>query len=237
MKSSLVVRIGNSSVEFSSKSGEIIRSDVGDWSKLIQSIKRRKIDRVFVASVNPPMTKALKKNCRKLKVSVVEIRSQDVPLKSPYKNTLGVDRILNVFALSQRSETSFVLIDLGTATTVEFFDSRRGYLGGWIAPGAWMLSKALRQNTALLPAVNVDRMKSLKRVVGSDTQKTILLGIRAMIQGLVSEAEWTARQVFGTRPIHCFVTGGGWGDLGRLDGWKHVSGLQLEALRKIADNR
>jgi type III pantothenate kinase len=237
MKSSLFVRIGNSSVEFSSKSGEIIRSAVGDWSKLIQSIKRRKIDRVFVASVNPPMTKALKKNCQRLKVSVVEIRSQDVLLKSPYKNTLGVDRILNVFALNQRFKTSFILVDLGTATTVEFFDSKRGYLGGWIAPGAWMLSEALRQNTALLPSVDVKMMKSLKGVVGSDTQQTLLLGIRAMIKGLISEAERTARQICGTRPIRRFITGGGAVDLGRLEGWKHVSGLQLEALRKIADNK
>jgi pantothenate kinase type III len=237
MKSSVVVRIGNSSIEFSSKPIEIFRSDVGDWSKLIQLIERKKVDRVFVASVNPPMTKALKVKCKKINVSVVEIHSRDVPLKSPYKKTLGVDRILNVFALSQRFKASFVLVDLGTATTVEFFDSKRGYLGGWIAPGAWMLSQALMQNTALLPSVDVRRMKSLKSMVGSDTQKTLLLGIRAMIRGIVAEAECTARQICTTHPVHCFVTGGGVGDLGHLKGWKRVSGLQLEALRKIADNR
>ncbi len=237
MKSSFVIRIGNSSVEVSSKPNEILRSDVGDWSKVFELMRRRRVDRVILASVNPPMTKALKRKCQKLGVSVLEIRSQDVPLKSPYKKTLGVDRILNVFALSQRVKASFVLVDFGTATTVEFFDCKKGYLGGWIAPGAHMLAEALNRRAALLPLVQVKQMRSLKKRVGPDTRQTLLMGIRAMLKGLLFEAEWTARQVCTNRPVQFFVTGGGAASLGRLKGWRHISGLQLEALRKIADNR
>ena len=237
MTADLFIRIGNSSVEYAFNSKRIFRSVVGQWSKITRFIQSQKVKRVVFSSVNPPLSRQLKSKCRSLGVAVREVKSQAVPLRSPYVRSIGVDRLLNVFALSHRSRSSFVLVDLGTATTVEFFDRRKGYLGGWIAPGLPMLTHVLHDKAALLPKVDTSKIKFLSRSFGHNTQETLLLGIKAMIHGLLAEAEKTARHKWGSSRVQFFVTGGGLHSVGPFKGWKKVSGLQLEALQKIADNR
>jgi len=139
--------------------------------------------------------------------------------------------------LSRRVRSSFVLVDLGTATTVEFFDLKRGYLGGWIAPGISMLAESMTEKAALLPPVDLRKLRSLSGILGANTEETLLLGIRTILRGIFVEAEKTGRQQFKGQRVQFFVAGGGVRRLGPLKGWKLTHGLQLEALQKIADNK
>ena len=237
MRNDLYVRIGNSSLEFAEHSKKALRSPVSQWEPLLKLLKRKSVKRVVFSSVNPPMSKILKKHCGALKIVLLEIKSKDVPLKAPYVKTIGVDRLLNVYALSRRVRSSFVLVDLGTATTVEFFDLKRGYLGGWIAPGMSMLAESMTEKAALLPQVDLRKLRSLSGILGANTEETLLLGIRTILRGIFVEAKKTGRQQFKGQKVQFFVAGGGVRRLGPLKGWKVAHGLQLEALQKIADNK
>ena len=61
-----------------------------------------------------------------------------------YKNNkerLGVDRVLNLIAASKKTENDLIVIDAGTATTVDYLDSKKRHLGGLILPSKELINK------------------------------------------------------------------------------------------------
>lgn len=64
---------------------------------------------------------------------------------------LGVDRWLAALACRERGLTPAVIVDVGTATTVDFLDAQGTHLGGYILPGPDLMRRALFDHTALRP--------------------------------------------------------------------------------------
>lgn len=64
---------------------------------------------------------------------------------------LGVDRWLAVLACRKRGLAPAVIVDAGTATTVDFLDAQGVHLGGYILPGPDLMQRALFDRTALRP--------------------------------------------------------------------------------------
>lgn len=64
---------------------------------------------------------------------------------------LGVDRWLAVLACRERGLAPAVVVDVGTATTVDFLDAQGMHLGGYILPGPDLMQGALFDRTALRP--------------------------------------------------------------------------------------
>ena len=61
-----------------------------------------------------------------------------------YKNNkerLGVDRVLNLIAASKKTENDLIVIDAGTAITVDYLDSKKRHLGGLILPSKELINK------------------------------------------------------------------------------------------------
>ena len=50
-------------------------------------------------------------------------------------NRLGVDRALNLVGASQKTKNDLIVIDAGTATTIDYLDSNQNHVGGIILPG------------------------------------------------------------------------------------------------------
>ncbi len=73
---------------------------------------------------------------------------------------LGVDRWLAVVAAWQRVRSPLVVVDAGSACTVDFVDGAGEHKGGYIVPGLAMMLAALDRNTAQVHvsagAVDVD---------------------------------------------------------------------------------
>ena len=81
-------------------------------------------------------------------------------LKIRYKNPaeVGADRIAcAIGAVDRYRGENLVIIDFGTATTIEAVNAEREYLGGVIVPGLSISMRALEQNTARLPKVEIIR--------------------------------------------------------------------------------
>jgi type III pantothenate kinase len=126
----------------------------------------------------------------------------DIQYKTP--DTLGADRLANALAVLARCKQG-IAVDVGTATKLEAV-SGNSYLGGAILPGIEMWSRALAQDTAQLPEVD---LKPPKHPIGTDTasalQSGIMHGHAAAIDGMI--ARFTKQMGTKTKP-EVFITGG-----------------------------
>ena len=108
-------------------------------------------------------------------------------LQIRYKNPaeVGADRIAGaVGAVARYPGRNIIIIDFGTATTVEAISSRQEYLGGAIVPGLGISMRALEQNTARLPKVEILRPA---KACGRSTVESIQSGLYWGHVGLIRE--------------------------------------------------
>lgn len=67
------------------------------------------------------------------------------------RETLGIDRFLVCYGAVKRAQKAVVVIDVGTATTIDFMSADNVYRGGVIAPGYSAFSKLLHEIAPALP--------------------------------------------------------------------------------------
>ncbi len=145
---------------------------------------------VIVCSVVPSVTKVLEPLVlSKLKVKPVIVgRDVFVPIKNLYNNPkqVGQDRLVGAYAACELYGQPAIVIDLGTAITLDVVSQNREYLGGIIVPGIHITAETLFERTALLPLVEITKPKAL---IGKDTRGSILSGIfygyGEMLKGLI----------------------------------------------------
>ncbi|MFO0872971.1 MAG: type III pantothenate kinase [Phycisphaerales bacterium] len=95
----------------------------------------------------------------------------------------GADRLLNAAAAWERLKGACVIVDAGTAVTVDFVDGVGVFQGGAIAPGARMQLDALHAHTAALPQVGF--VEPDDEAFGKNTRQAMLQGVFHGIRGLV----------------------------------------------------
>lgn len=145
---------------------------------------------LLIASVNHTLTDRMLEH---LPDSIERIRFEtDLPI--PVASDLdpdskpGADRLLNALAAYKRSEQACIVIDAGTAVTVDFIDGVGVYQGGAIAPGPSLMLKALHSGTDLLPDIAFDRDRipdPAAAPFGKSTPAAMTLGVAAAVRGLV----------------------------------------------------
>jgi type III pantothenate kinase len=107
----------------------------------------------------------------------IEVRTE-VPAQT------GIDRVLNVAAAFEQLEKACVVVDAGTAVTVDFCNDRGEFLGGAIAPGTRLMLKALHEGTAALPQ---PEMAVPRGLFGASTDEAMRQGVYHGIRGMVRE--------------------------------------------------
>ena len=120
-------------------------------------------------------------------------------------STVGADRVANAIAAAGAHPLPAMVIDCGSAVTVELIDASRRFLGGAIAPGRRLMRLALAAGTAQLPGV--ERL-SLRPPVspGRDTASQIVCGVDRGAVGMVKELAEVLAAEF--RPVSRLLTGG-----------------------------
>jgi len=148
---------------------------------------------IACCSVVPELVYSLRSCCRKYFGLDPFILQAGVKtgLKIRYRNPLevGADRIANAIGATHLyPDRNLILIDFGTATTIDIVRAGREHLGGIILPGLRIQMEALEQNTARLPNVEIVPTAEL---VGRSTveciQSGLYFGNRAAIAGLTRE--------------------------------------------------
>jgi len=142
----------------------------------------------------PRMVRALRAaGCPRVRIVGHGLR---VPLKNRYRypKEVGQDRLVGAYAAwrefggnrERGTGRDCIVVDLGTAITIDIVTRKGEYLGGVIAPGIDISLEALATRTALLPRVV---LKTPPEPLGRDTANSIrsglLYGCAALCDGLV----------------------------------------------------
>jgi type III pantothenate kinase len=121
-------------------------------------------------------------------------------------STVGADRALNTIAAHAAHSGDLIVIDFGTATTLDVVDYNGAYKGGIIAPGINLSLDALVAAAAKLPRIAIQTPES-KSVIGRTTEDQMHIGIYwgyvAMIEGLTARLKAEIG-----RPAKVIATGG-----------------------------
>ncbi len=138
--------------------------------------------------------------------------------------TLGVDRWMAVVAAAHHHGMPVVVMDLGTATTLDAVDHERRHHGGLILPGPWSMCRALEAGTDLEPGDAASSRRGPPCRAGEaqrDTERAIEGGmVTAQYGALTQFIRWFRKRLGNgsAGELKVVVTGGAAGAiLGRSD--------------------
>lgn len=119
-------------------------------------------------------------------------------------DTLGHDRIAAaVGALGEMPGKNILIIDAGTAVTLDIVTQDNHFIGGNITPGLKIRFESLHNYTDKLPLINTDGDIPL---IGYDTNTAIRAGV---VNGLIAEIDGYIRCISGKfKDLTVFMTGG-----------------------------
>jgi type III pantothenate kinase len=175
-------------------------------------IERVQIRGIIVGSVVPPLTPtihAMSKRYFGVPTLTIEPGLETgMPILYDNPAEVGADRIVNGIAGFERfgrsSGLPLIVVDFGTATTLDAITAKGEYLGGAICPGVQISADALFQRAARLPRIDV---RKPARIIGRTTigamESGLFYGYVGMVEGLVRRM----RDELGGDAV-CVATGG-----------------------------
>jgi type III pantothenate kinase len=230
----LVVTVGNSRLSAGAFSAGELRSvgrcPLGDRSQSERILREawNEISSVdgratAAASVNPKLNPLVDELVEQIAGQSVQWVGSDLelPIEVATQNPqqTGVDRILNVAAAFEQIGKACIVVDAGTAVTVDCCNDNGDFVGGAILPGVEMMIDALARGTAGVGKVT---FTVPNRAVGDSTDAAVSHGIYYAIRGLVKEVAENFAGELGQWP-EIIATGG---DAARLfDGWELIHAI------------
>jgi type III pantothenate kinase len=182
-------RLETSARRTSDEYGILLRQ-LFQWS----GIEPDRVDAVAVSSVVPP----LQFNLERMSERYFKTRPMFVgpgvktgmPILYDNPREVGADRIVNAVAAYDKHHRGLIVVDFGTATTLDAVTPRGEYLGGAICPGINISMEALFQNASKLPRVELARPP---HVVGRNTvhsiQSGLFYGYVGMVDGICARMQ------------------------------------------------
>jgi len=151
------------------------------------------VSRIALSSVVPALTASYEEMAERatggLPMVVGPGIKTGMPIRYDDPREVGADRIVNGVAALDAFGAPVMVVDFGTATTLDVIDEEGSYLGGAIAPGVETSAEALFSRAARLAKVDLEPPS---RVIGRTTRESVqaglMLGEAAMVDGLVRRA-------------------------------------------------
>lgn len=102
---------------------------------------------------------------------------------------VGIDRLLASFAANRlrRPDRGAIVVDLGSAITVDQVDAEGGFAGGAILPGITLSARALAEQTDALPRVEMHELGRPPAPLGKSTVSAIESGLYWGAVGAIRE--------------------------------------------------
>ncbi len=155
------------------------------------NINPKEIDHVIVSSVVPDANFSL----RMLSHQMFHVRPDfigkdivdlGVQVKIDKPEELGADRLVNTIGVVAYYKPPAIVVDFGTATTLDVVDETGAFVGGVIAPGINLSLNALYMAAAKLPKVSISRPP---KVIATNTvtamQSGVYWGYVELISGMI----------------------------------------------------
>jgi type III pantothenate kinase len=129
-------------------------------------------------------------------------------LKNRYDDpaAVGADRIVNAVAAGKHYGFPAIIVDIGTATTVEAVNGEGCYLGGAILTGLYVALEALVARTAKLPSVDLE--EEPPSAIATNTPDSIRSGFVYGYAGAIDALIRRSREELGEENVHVIATGG-----------------------------
>jgi len=146
-------------------------------------------------------------------VQFAHTHQQQGDVTNGYENPqqLGVDRWLAMVAARQLSlDKACLIVDCGTAVTLDVLNQRGVHQGGWIVPGLQTMRSSLQQNAHALQQLQQNGyFQGTKKgfLPTRDTQSGVLFGTLYAVVCLITQV-WNSMSMNGKLPINVFLTGG-----------------------------
>jgi type III pantothenate kinase len=182
----------------------------------LAELEPREIGGIIISSVVPPLNSTLTGMAERYfdrKALFVEPgvkTGMAILVENPYE--VGADRIVNGIAAFQKYGGPCIVVDFGTATTIDVISARCEYLGGTIIPGIGISADALFGRAARLFRVEI---KDPGKIIGRNTveqmQAGLYYGAIDQIDGLLSrtKAEFgSSLKVIATGGLAGLIAGG-----------------------------
>lgn len=206
----LAIDIGNTNVTFGVFEGERIKctwrvstaihrtSD--EYANIMLSLMERwdvsanRVKDVVICGVVPPLLIIFEEVCKRyLKKTPLIVEAgvkTGIRIDMDNPREVGPDRIVNAVAAHQLYGGPVIVIDMGTATTLDVVSKDGRYIGGAIAPGIVISTEALFTRTAVLPRIELTLPK---KAIGRNTiaamQSGVVFGYIGLIEGLVARIQ------------------------------------------------
>jgi len=164
---------------------------------------------VVIASVNETAARALETELASAPLPCYRLgRDLTIPIRHTLDDasTVGHDRLLCAIGAFEKARQACVVVDAGTAITVDFVDGEGVFQGGAIAPGLAMMLKSMAKRTSALPDVAFEQVP-LDRPFGKHTVEAMRLGAQAAAVGVVHHLLGRYAEAFGAYPV-VIATGG-----------------------------
>jgi type III pantothenate kinase len=202
----LAVDIGNTNIALGVFEGETLRATwnvatdidktADEYAVLLlnllpmEGLELSDIDHVSIACVVPPLLTIFEElSQRYFNISPLIVGpgvKTGVRICTDNPREVGADRVANAAAAHHLYSGPMILIDFGTATTLDVLSKEGDYLGGAIAPGILIAAEALFERASKLPRVE---LVPPEHAIGKNTvttmQSGIIFGYVGLIESLV----------------------------------------------------
>ena len=118
---------------------------------------------------------------------------------------IGADRIVDAAGAYELYGGPLIVIDFGTATTYDFVDEKGSFKYGVTAPGIRISAKALWEDAAKLPEVEIKKPKSIL------ARETITSMQAGLVYGQIGATEYIVKNMIkesGCKDVKVIATGG-----------------------------
>ena len=171
------------------------------------------VDAIACASVVPALTVAVESIAARRQRPLTTATVGTVPLavRIDRPAEVGADRLVNALAAARLYGAPAVVVDFGTATTLDCVAADGAYIGGALAPGLELGLEALAARTAKLPRTE---LRAPDRAIGRDTvsamQSGTVFGYQALAAGLLDRVRRELADMARVQPkdVRAILTGG-----------------------------
>ena len=250
MRTILVIDVGNTNITYGVYVGEELTGTYRMMSKeshtsdeygvlitqilTLNGVDVSAIEGAIISSVVPnvmhALTSAVVKYLNCTPIIVGPGIKTGIVITSDNPREIGPDRIVDIVAAYERYGGPTLVLDFGTATTYDLVNEKGEFGVGITAPGIRISAKALWEDTAKLPEIEIKKPKS---ILARETVTSMQAGL---MYGQIGQTEYIINQVkkeTGYKNLKVVATGG----LGRIisDETKSIdvyeASLTLEGLK------
>lgn len=221
----LVVDVGNTNINFGVYDGDRMVVMFKVMSKMsrtsdefgvtirellfLNNIKKEDIEGVIIASVVPnvmhSLTTAIERYIGFKPLIVGPGVKTGIKIITENPKEIGADRIVDAVAAYEKYGGPVLVLDFGTATTYDLVTEDGCFAAGITAPGLKISAKALWEDTAKLPEIEIKKPASIL------AQETISSMQAGLVYGQIGQTEYIIKKVkeeSGINNLKVVATGG-----------------------------